>query len=142
MPVSILQYIVVSTPEGDVPIGNPAVPTVIEGDDLKCDKTVDVAASTTVTLFTAGTELADFDFLAITVDGDVMLELSTDINNGVGDENFTVQVTEDCPFILGSDTSYANYTVNFGAGALDLIERIRCRNLGTSTVRVRILLYT
>jgi hypothetical protein len=92
-----------------------------------------------VTLFTAGTELADFDILLLASDYDLMVELTTDYGNDVGDEPHTFGLlgsgttgTWGPPLILTRDDSYANYTVNFGGGTLDVIDRVRVRNLSAS----------
>ena len=141
MPVAIYIHGVVTTAEGSIPFGDPGVPVLVSLDDEnRIDRLVDVAASTTEVLFATANDLDSFSFLYIEADGDVMLEFSTDINNGVGDENYTMKLAADGPpLMLGSDVSYANYTTNFGGGTLDVIERIRARNLGTATVRVRII---
>ena len=108
-----------------------------------------VAPTTTVELFDASKDLSAFQLLWIASDYDVMLELSTDINATYGERDATVELvgsgtagTYGTPFILTSDASYANYTVNFAAGTLDVIDRIRARNLSsTNTAKVRILAF-
>ena len=109
-----------------------------------------VATETTVTLFTSGTDLDDFDFGIIAVDQDCTLELVTDSGDAVGIEQYTIGLkgsgttgTWGVPFILATDDSYANYTINFGGGTLDNIDIIRVRNLSsTTTAQVRALLFT
>ena len=103
-----------------------------------------VAANTTVTLYDSTTDACDdFDFLWIDSNEDVILELITDQNNGVGKRSATIEVTGGGPpEILGSDASYANYTTNFAGGTLDVIDKILCRNLGTDTATVRRVVVT
>ena len=110
-----------------------------------------IAVSTIDTLFDASSgPLGDFDFLLIATDRDVILEFTTDQNDGVGDEIYTMTlkgtgVTGEygVPLILGSDVSKANYTVNFAAGTDDVIDRIRCKNEdATNTANVIIITAT
>lgn len=96
-----------------------------------------VEANSTQLLY--NNELSGFTFLWIQSDRDIILEFTTDVGNDVGDEVYTLELAGTgtanlygVPFILGSDDSYANYTVNFAGGTLDVIDRIRCRNLDTS----------
>lgn len=113
-------------------------------DGIVSDETFSVAASTTVTLYDSTVDsVSAFDFLHVESDEDVMLELITDQNNGVGKEVFTVTVTGGGePFVLDSNVSYANYTTNFAGGTLDVIDKILCRNLGTETATVRRVVVT
>lgn len=113
-------------------------------DGRASDETFSVAASTTVTLYDATVDaVSDFDFLWIESDEDVVLELITDQNNGVGKQSYTITVVGGGPpEILGSNVSYANYTTNFGGGTLDVIDKILCRNLGTDTATVRRVVVT
>ena len=103
---------------------------------------VTVAQNTTVNLLDVTQDLADFDFLFVVSDQDVMLELVTDDDDGVGEEAYTVELKAGIPFLLASDTSYANYTVNFGGGTLDVITTVRARNLGATTANVSIHAWT
>ena len=57
----------------------------------------------------------------------------------MGDELYTLELSAGVPLVLGDDVSYANYTVNFGAGTLDVIQRVRVRNLGATTANVTLL---
>lgn len=108
-----------------------------------------VAPTTTVELFDATEDLSAFQLLWIASDFDLMLELSTDTNATYGERDATVELvgsgtalTYGTPFILAGDASYANYTVNFAAGTVDVIDRIRARNLSsTNTAKVRILAF-
>lgn len=87
---------------------------------------------------------ADFDFLALLSDtDDVVVELTTDVNAGVGKELATLELRANIPFLLGSDDSYANYTENFAGGTLDVIDRIRAKSLhATQVATVRIVAAT
>lgn len=92
----------------------------------------------------SGVGPANFDFLAILSDtDDVVLELTTDRDAGVGKELYTVELRANIPFLLGSDDSYANYTENFAGGTLDVIDRILAKNLhATQVATVRIVAAT
>lgn len=96
-----------------------------------------VAQNTTKTLVdvTAG-PLTDFDFLAIKSDQDVILEMVTDDDGSTGERAYTVKLLAGNLFVLTSDVSYANYTVNFGGGTLDKITTVRVRNLGSTSANV------
>lgn len=102
------------------------------------DGVISVGATTTVDLWAAGDlGLAALTFLHLTADGALMLELTTDTNGSIGDELYTVRLAALAPFTLASGVSYANYTANFGGGTLDVIDRLRVRNLGASAVSLR-----
>lgn len=103
---------------------------------------VSVAQNTTVTLLDTTTDLSDFDFAMILSDQDVILELVTDDDASVGEEPYTIGLKANVPFVLARDDSYANYTVNFGGGTLDVINTIRVRNLGATTANVSIHAWT
>ncbi|MBK7363157.1 MAG: hypothetical protein IPJ01_12780 [Micavibrio sp.] len=110
------------------------------GSDKCDDSTFSVAAAGgTATLWDASSSACgDFDFLCIETDVEIVLELITDANNGVGREEFTVTVIPDVPFVLASKQSYANYTLAFAAGTLDVIDKITCKNLhATAAATVR-----
>lgn len=98
-----------------------------------------VAQNTTKTLLdvTAG-PLTDFDFACIVSDQDVHVELICDDDASIGQKELTVKLLANCPFVLSSDVSYANYTANFGGGTLDKITTIRVRNLGATSANVTI----
>ena len=100
------------------------------------------AQNTTVTLLDTTADLADFDFLFIVSDQDVYLELVTDDDASIGERSYTVLLAAGVPFVLGSDNSYANYTVNFGGGTIDVITTIRARNLGATTANISIAAWT
>lgn len=122
--------------------GDPNVPQTISLAGAYLDATKVIAVSTTWDVWDAAGEepIADFDFLYIESElDDVLVELTTDDNNGVGDEHYVIQLKKNIPFILGSDTGQANYTKDFAALTADVIDRIRIRNpdaSNTATVRV------
>jgi hypothetical protein len=123
-----------------IPFGNASTPKVITlGTGLAGSKPYSVAQNTTKTLFDATTDLADFDCMIILSDQDVYLELTADQNATYGTQLFAPKVLAGVPFILGSDDAYANYTVNFGGGTVDVIDRVRVRNLGATTANVTCL---
>lgn len=113
------------------------------GSDAHDDRSFSIAQNTTKTLWDATTSpCADFDFLWIESDVEVIVELITDQNAGVGKEVYTVTLLPGCPLVLGTDQSYANYTTNFAGGTLDVIDKILCRNLEEDTATVRIFVAT
>lgn len=103
------------------------------------EKTVNVAASTTVKLFDTSLDLSSFEAVLVASDFDVMLEMVTDDNGTYGDEPATIGIRGSgvaneygVPHILGRDDSYAGYTKNFGGGTLDVVDIIRVRNLSST----------
>ena len=93
-----------------------------------------VGMTTTQEVFNVTNDLGSFDYLEVVSDiSGVYVELTTDQNASVGDEFYTVKLVAKLPLILFGDGSYANYTVNFGGGTLDTIERVRVRNVSGAT---------
>ncbi len=124
--------------------------TITLGDELVHEHVHSVGPGTIVKIFDVDEDLADFDFLWIESDLDVMLEFVVDDDADVGEVASTFPLegsgtanSYGVPFILGRDDAYANYTVAFAAGTLDVIETIRARNLDdTDTARVHIFAAT
>jgi len=116
--------------------------------DLKHERIVSLAQNVTGILFDNATDLsasATFKFMWIVSDQDVMLELQTDSNAGIGRMLYTIPLLGSgttgkygAPFILARSASYALYTINFGGGTLDNIDKITAKNLGATTAKVRI----
>lgn len=105
-----------------------------------------IGTSTTWDVWESGADepMTDFDVLCIESElSGVIVELTADKGGEVGTRVFTVELTADCPFFLFSDGSWANYTADFAAGTLDVIDRIRIRNVNaSSTASVRVLMLT
>lgn len=126
-----------------IPVGDDDVRlTVTLGTGSTYMKTIEVAQNTTKTLFDATNDLTEFDMAFVLSDQDVYLEITIDANNGVGDEYIAIKIPADRWFILPSNVGYANYTVNFGGGTLDVIDRLRVRNLGATTANVTVIAAT
>jgi len=150
MTVTIRHYSFVSLDsDGErITLGNRDRPNLVSVDGSVVKKQVSVAVSTAVTLFDVSVDgISDFNYLWVASDFDLMLELITDDGNDVGEEVYTVPLigtgrTNEygIPFVLGDDTSYANYTVAFGGGTLDAIEQITVKNLSASQVARAVLL--
>ena len=113
--------------------------TITLGTGLTFYKMVSIAQSTTGTLYDATTDLSTFQFLLVVSDQDVYLELTADQNASYGTELITTKILAGIPFVLGTNAAYANYTVNFGGGTVDVIDRVRVRNLGATTANVTVL---
>lgn len=114
--------------------------SITAGDDVH-SQVFDVGITTTVKLLDVLTEdISAFTFLVIvSTKANVVIELVTDDGAEVGEMLATFVLAANVPFILATDDSYANYTVNFAGGTLDVIETIRVRNLSTTdTAKVRI----
>lgn len=115
------------------------------------DKTFQIGTSTTVKVFDIDeSPLADFDYLAIEVDRNAMVEFVTDDDADVGEEVFTIGLLGSGaagipgpPLQICRDDSYANYSVAFAGGTLDVIETIRIKNLsGDDTVQAHVFIVT
>lgn len=149
--IHVFRYVIATVNGRTYKFGSLAEPiaTITAGSNLAHEVIRSVAQNITATLYDATTDIADFDYMLCASDQDVLLELTTDQNNGVGDEPYTVPLSGSgtaneygLPFDLGRDDSYANYTVNFGGGTLDVIDRVRVRNLGSTTANVVCLAFT
>lgn len=126
--------------------GVPSQPTrhTVTGDNAR-DGLFDVkgsgSGSPVVLLWSAALDLpSSFKLLVLESDQEVVVEFVTDDGNDVGEEVYTVTLSAGIPLILGGDGSYANYTVNFAGGTLDVIEAIRAKNLGATDAVVRLLI--
>jgi len=144
--VKVTCHFEVATSRGILRVGS-TTPLSITCDGTVHDQTVSITSNATpatslTTLFNDTEDIADFDFLYIISSQNIMLELTTDLNNGVGDEVYTLPLLANMPFILGRDDSYANYSAGFAGGTLDTIERIRASNTSGSTAEVRIVAIT
>lgn len=84
----------------------------------------------------------DFDFLILFPDGD--LELETTTNEGDVNEELNIDIIADgFPYILGSDASRSNHSVNDAfAGTLDVKDKLRVKNLGATAVNLRMVMVT
>lgn len=107
-------------------------------------RTYSLSASSTQIVFDPSTDgsetMSDFDFLMIASSANAMVELTCDVGDDVGNEASTIKITKDAPLILFADDSYANVTGvdALGTGTLDVIDKIRVKDLsgGTNTIRV------
>lgn len=110
-------------------------------DDVKV-----IGTTTTWDAWASGAEepLSDFDFLWIESELDgVQVELTIDKGAEVGREVLTITLKKDVPLVLADDAGFANYTVDFAGGTLDVIDQIRIRNPdGTNTANVRLFMAT
>jgi hypothetical protein len=124
--------------------GSSTVPdTITLSADNHVEKTQTIGNNTTWVAWdaTGTTEpLTTFLVCVIETTVDMLLELTCDANNGVGDELLVLKLKGGIPFILGSNYSIANYTANFGGGTADVIDRIRIRNESGGSGVVRVLL--
>lgn len=148
--IQLTQYLSGLLDSGRVEIGSLSTPADVSlASGLRYDKEFTVGIETTKKLFDASVEFATFELIAVQCDLDLMLEMVTDDGNEVGERAFTIGLRGSgvagkfgMLFFLPKQISYANYTVNFAAGTLDLIEVLRVRNLSTTdSAKVRILAF-
>lgn len=88
--------------------------------------------------------MTDFKFLLVWSDGDVDLELVTDIGADVGDEAGQIRVVANLPFMLGADDGKANVTGvdALGTGTLDVIDRIRVDEPAGAARKIKFIMAT
>lgn len=112
----------------------------IAGAELTNDAII-IAANTVVKVWDKDESgVGDFDFMLLAADRTLYVELTVDIGGEVGTALFTLPLLGTgvdgkygLPLMLGADDAYASdYTASFAAGTLDLIERIRVKNLDTT----------
>ena len=101
-------------------------------------QTFAVGTSSTVKVFDSTLQF-EFKFLWLQADYDLHVEFVTDDDASIGEvaaTKFLAGTGKDGvlgrPMVIPDDTSYANYTVNFGGGTIDKIDTIRVRNLSTT----------
>src|SRR3990167_7282585 len=120
--IHVVSYVQATVNGKKYEFGSLGTPVAIAAaSNLVHEITRSVATNTTVTLYDATVDIADFDFLLIASDQTIILEYTTDQNGGVGDEFFTEEWAGSgtanvygVPRMFTSDASYANYTSNFG----------------------------
>jgi len=123
----------------------------IAGNEVTDDSIV-IPASTVVKIWDKDeSAVGDFDFSLLACDFDLMVELTIDSGGEVGTRLQTLSLKGSgvagkygLPLPLGADDAYASdYTASFAAGTLDLIERIRVKNLSsTQAAKLRRILAT
>lgn len=139
-------YVRFETTIDGVPVsgGSRGSPDEIAVSGFQFDATKQLTNGTTWDVWTAGADepVTDFDFLYISSDQTVQLEMTCDVGNQVGTEVFVVPVSAGIPYIMAADDSIANYTADFGGGTADVIDQIRVKNASGSTATVRVVLIT
>ncbi len=89
------------------------------------------------------TAITNFDFLYISSDTTVRVELVVDKAGGSGGPGYIpIIVTGGVPQMINSDDALAGYTANFGAGTASVINQIRVRNVSGGTAIVELVLIT
>lgn len=121
--------------------------TLTLGSDLVFEQIYTVAPTTAVKLFDVAENLADFDFLLIETDLDVLLEFITNTAANYYRQALLGSATANSygiPFMLGADdTDQQDGTVAAFDGTADTIEQIYAYNeSATDTARVHILAAT
>lgn len=124
--------------------GSRSAPVEITVDGKRKEYYRSLATSTTVTVW-AGTDtnepISNFDFMYVESDQNVILELTTDVGNEVGDEKYAIEVQANRPFTLCSDDAFAGYT-SISSNTEDVIDTVKIRNASGSTANVRVILIT
>jgi hypothetical protein len=114
------------------------------------DQVLQVAPVTQVVLFDSTQDLGDFDLLCVETDLDVMIEIVIDQNNTFGTRHMQIKLPGSGvagkygpPLTIPSNIAYANSTIAFAAGTLDVIDKINSKNLSaTLTANVHVFAVT
>lgn len=130
--------------EADFSKGSLSTPTEVTVDGRTYSLDVDASTGATTTLWTTSTAFADWDFLYIQSNYDVILEFAADINgNSV---LFAKILKANVPLMLMYDDAVSSAsTSNFFGGTYDstkTINRLRIRNDSGSTATIRGILIT
>lgn len=138
--VRIYSWIEVELPNRPpVRLGLVQQPTTLDpaGSDIY-QKQVTVANNATATLFTAATDLADFDFLAIYSDQPLLVELQ----GTTAADNSRVPMTAKVPLILAPDDTLGYNAAGAFAGAAMTIKKILVKNTSGFPAAVQIVAAT
>lgn len=148
--IHVVSYVIATVNGRKYEFGSLSTPTALTAaGNLPFEQVESIAQNTTKTLFSTANDLANFDFLLIASDQDVLIELTCDRGNEVGDEYLVLKVLGSgtanvygVPLMFSSDFSRALYTSNFAAGTDDVIDQIRARNTGATTANVLCMAFT
>lgn len=126
--------------------GSRSTPQEITVSNPLLDMTKSLAAGATWTPWGGQTPdaVSAFSFLFILSDTTgVQLELMVDRDATYGTRSFCLSLQANKPLILPADDAYANYTTNFAAGTLDVIDKLLLKNpsAATQTATVRVALF-
>jgi len=125
--------------------GSRSAPTAITVLGQKKEWNRSLATATTALVWDgtdANEPLADFDFLYIKADQDLLVEFTCDVGADIGVVVFARKVLANEPVMILHDDAMANYTAAFATGTADVIDRIRVRNVSGSTAVVDVVLVT
>ena len=84
----------------------------------------------------ASGSLADFDLLVLSSDQPVQVEFLC------VDEYMSVPLEKNVALVLGSDDAYKTFTTDVFAGTLDVISKVRVKELNSVNATVTLSLYT
>lgn len=83
---------------------------------------------------------ATFAFLALWADGQLEVELTTG-EGEVTEELSSFRLAANVPFMLGADDGYRNHSASDAyAGTLDVIDKIRIKNISGATVTYNLVI--
>lgn len=108
------------------------------------DRYVEVVNNAAVTLWdptVAGVGIANFDLALVFTDVEVELEFTC--NEGDADEELvSLTLAANTCLVLGNDASRYAYTTDAFAGTLDVIDKIRVKELNSTNATVQLRLYS
>src|SRR5574339_718817 len=113
--------------------GSLAQPTEITVDGLIEHRIIQLATSTTLTLWDSSEPITNFDYFWIKSDQDIRIEWTADTGGEVGTVVFADLIESNTPWDRFYDDVLALYTANFATGTADVLDRIRIRNVSGTT---------
>lgn len=122
--------------------GSLTEPIDITVDGLIEHKVIQLANNTTVVLWDSAESIATFDYFYIKSDQDIRIEWTCDRGAEVGTVVFADLIESNTPWDRFYDDALASYTANFATGTVDVIDRIRVRNISGSTANIEYVLIT
>ena len=106
----------------------------------------EVSASSTAVIWDpnawTGYTPADFDFMALISNTELHIEFT--VNEGdANEELFTFELLKDLPILLGSKSSYYNHSASDAyGGTLDVIDKIRAKEVNGNDAKLHVILFT
>ena len=125
--------------------GSRSAPTSVTVTGTKKEWRASLATATTSLVWDAavsGEPITDRDIFWIKSDQDLLVEITGDANGTYGTVLHAVKVLANEPKVVLRDDIIANHTANFATGTVDVVDRIRVRNVSGSTALIDILLLT
>lgn len=106
-------------------------------------QTFSVEDAATKKIFDVATDIGDFDYMVITSDQAVLLQIVVDDNGTSGEAYMVFTLIANLPFIMPSKVALASDgTVDLFDGTADVIERIDIKNSSGVTAKISVAAFT